>query len=409
MLEDLKKIFEKKNFFVFLIGLFSLIKIRVLGTFGISELLIFGLYFFYVNPFLWLKDKGVSRFFIVALLWLVGVFFSDRYNGTNMVDSLKGFFNVFFLLLLIPFVYWALYDKPHRMLYFWVGNAISGLIGFYVQKSVNLDEVGFGIWRVYAWHYPFIALSGILYYKRKILLSCAVIEGFAIWSLFNLSRNIFLTVTISVCVILFIYSLSNYKLTAKVYRYKQQSLKLLFMLGIALWGVSTTYEFLASNKVLGERAYTKYYMQKHSKLGLASGRSDFIQSVYLVSKNPIIGYGSYAKDNNRQLEDYYKSNGMLYNAVKLHEKMLPGHSYLMGGWVYAGILGLIFWIYIVILVIQYIREGILYNSELVGIATLLTFTMLWNIFFSPFQDRLNFLFYIIMVIITINSKKEYAE
>ena len=179
---------------------------------------------------------------------------------------------------------------------------------FYIQKSVNLDEIGFEVWRVYAWYYPFIVLSGILYYKGKTILSCIVIEGFAIWSLFNLSRNIFLTVTVSVC--------------------------LIFVLAIALLGISTTYEYLASNKILGERAYTKYYMQKHSKLGMASGRGDFIQSLYLVSQKPIMGYGSYAKDNNQLLEDYYKSNGMIYNSSKLHDKMLPGHSYLMGSWVY---------------------------------------------------------------------------
>lgn len=408
MVFGINRFADKKDIVVFFVGLFSLIKVRVLGTFGISELLIFGLYFCYVNPFLWLKNKGVTRLFLAALLWLIGVFLSDRYNGTGMVDSLKGFFNVFFLLLLIPFVYWALYDKPRRMIYFWVGNAISALIGFYVQKSVNLNEIGFEVWRVYAWYYPFIVLSGILYYRGKVLLSCIVIEGFAIWSLFNMSRNIFLTVTISVCVLLFINSLSRYELTERINRYKLQSIKLFMVLGIAFIGISVTYEYLASNKILGERAYAKYYMQKHSKLGLASGRGDFLQSIYLVAKQPIMGYGSYAKENNRQLEDYYKSNGLIYNSLKRHDKMLPGHSYLMGGWVYAGVLGLLFWIYVLIIIIRYLREGILYDYKLQGINIFLTFVLLWNIFFSPFSDRLNFLFYIIMVVVMLNSKKNYV-
>ena len=141
---------------------------------------------------------------------------------------------------------------------------------------------------------------------------------------------------------------------------------------------------------------------------MASGRGDFIQSLYLVSQKPIMGYGSYAKDNNQLLEDYYKSNGMIYNSSKLHDKMLPGHSYLMGSWVYSGILGFIFWIYIIFQIVKYSREGLLYDTQLVGINTLLTFATLWNIFFSPFADRLNFLFYIIMVILTIKTKEKYA-
>lgn len=408
MVFGINRFSDRKDIIIFIIGLLSLVKVRLLGTFGMSELLIFGLYFFTVNPFLWLKNRVVTKLFLATLLWTIGVFFSDRYNGVELVNSLKGFFNVFFLLLLIPFVYWALYDKPHRMLYFWTGNAISSLIAFYIQKSASMDEIGFEVWRTYAWYYPFIVLSGIFYYKGKILLSCIVIEGFAIWSLFNLSRNIFLTVTISICVILFIHRISKFDTVLKIIIYKQQSIKLLSILLIALLGISSTYEYLASNRILGERAYSKYYMQKHSKLGLASGRNDFIQSIYLISKKPIMGYGSYAKDNYRQLEDYYRANGLTYNTVKLRDKMLPGHSYLMGGWVYSGILGFIFWIYIIIQIIKYIREGILYDSRLVGINTLLTFAILWNIFFSPFADRLNFLFYITMVVLTLNSREKYA-
>ena len=133
MVFGINSFLNKKDILIFIIGLFSLIKIRVLGTFSISELLIFSLYFFSVNPFIWLKNKGMINLFLATLLWLAGVFLSDRYNGSNLIDSLKGFFNVFFLLLLIPFVYWALYDKPHRMLYFWIGNAISSLI--FTSKS----------------------------------------------------------------------------------------------------------------------------------------------------------------------------------------------------------------------------------------------------------------------------------
>lgn len=398
-----------KDILIFIIGLLSMIKVRILGTFGISELLCFGLYFCVANPFLWIKHKGVTHLFLVSFIWLVGVFISDRYNGNNINDSLKGFFNVFFLLSLIPFVYWALYDKLHRVIFFWAGNAISSLIGFYIFKSINLDEIGFDVWRVYAWHYPFIVIAGILYYKGKKFLSCIVAEGFAVWSLFHLSRNIFLTITIAICIILFIENIKENNLVERVNKFKHKSTNLLIILLIAFAGISSSYEYLASNKILGERAYTKYYMQKHSKYGIISGRGDFIESAYLVYKKPLVGYGSYARNNDKILNNYYKSNNISYNVAKLHDRMLPGHSYLMGSWVYAGILGFFFWVYVVIQIGKYLRDGLLYERQLVGLSALLTFATLWNIFFSPFADRLNFLFYIIMIILTLNSKDYYVK
>lgn len=400
---------DGKDFLVFIIGLFSMIKVRILGTFGLSEIFIFVLYFFVANPFIWLKHRGVTNLFLMACLWLLGVFISDRYNGTSMEDSLKGFFNVFFLIGLIPFVYWALHDNPRRMLCFWIGNAISSLFAFYIQKSVDLNEFEFDVWRVYAWHYPFMIFSGVLFYKGKTLLACMLVEGFAIWSLFHMSRNVFLTITLSVCVILFIKYIAKENLQEHIEAFKRKLIGLFLVLSIAGIGIGLAYEYLASNRILGERAYAKYYMQKHSKLGLVSGRGDFFQSVYLVSKNPIFGYGSYARNTDGALDDYYISNGISYNRVELHDNMLPGHSYLMGSWLFAGILGALFWIYIIFLIGKFFRGALLYDKELIGINVLLTFAVLWNILFSPFANRLNFLFYIIMIILTLNQQSQYVR
>lgn len=396
---------ERKDILIFIIGLFSNVTVRVLGTFGISEILCFVSYFVIVNPFLWKKHEGVTKFFLFALLWLVGVFLSDRYNGTNLINSLKGAFNVIFLIGLMPFVYWALYDRVSRILYFLIGAGISSVLNFYFQKSVGLDEVGFDVWRVYGWASLFSALSGVLYYKGKTLLSCIVLEAFAIWSLFHLTRNIFITSTLSVCVILFLNSVNNNDIGIqdKIRLIKRKFLPLLIVLGIACLGIDFTYEYLSGNGILGERAYEKYYMQKNSKLGLASGRSDFLQSLNVVKDQPLFGYGSYAMDEDGIQEEFSKRFNLENHKHKHEKSRLPGHSYLLGGWVYAGILGFIFWLYVLKLIFKFLRNGLFYETKLVGINVILTFSMLWNIFFSPFGGRLKFLFYIIMVILMINT------
>lgn len=399
-----EKFLSKKNCVVFIIGLFSFIKIRILGTLGISEILIIGLYIGLINPFSFLENKNVVHLYGMTFLWLLGVFISDQLNGTPIIDSLKGLFNVIFLLLLIPFVYWALYDKPSRMLFFWLGTGISSLIGFYFQKVPSLNLYEAEVWSVYAYYPLCIAISGLLYYNQKRFLSYLFIESFAIWSLWHMSRNVFLCMTIGVCLLIFMTNLKYLEFYDRIRFLKDKCLILILILCFSIFSIGYGYEYLASHKILGERAYQKYIMQHNSELGLLSARGDFFQSLELVSKKPIIGYGSYAKANSNMLT-YYSLDEKEFSK----DEILPGHSYLMGGWVYAGILGLIFWLYILRLIFKFLYIGLAYDLKLMGINILLICMMLWNIFFSPFSDRLNFLFFIMSLIIQTQYSKEYAK
>ena len=393
---------SEKDKFVFIIGLLSMIKFRLLGTFALSELIIFITYLFIGFRTEFSNSRRMNNLFILAILWCIGVFISDRINDINLIDSLKGIFNVIFIIILIPFVYWALEDKPQRMILFWIGNGLSSIFAFYFQRINLYSEFEANIWRVYAFYPAIIALSGLLYYKGRIILACLLTEIFAFWSLFNMSRNIFLSMTCAVSLILFIYWIKRHSVDG-ITMYKKKSLSLLIVFVSALIGVTYTYEFLASNKILGEPAYQKYIMQKYSKSGLASGRLDAFQSLYLVSINPIIGYGSYAKDKKELIRQFDKETNRDRN------DLLPGHSYILGAWVYSGILGGLFWVYILYLIFIFIKDKILLDDKLIGINALITFQMLWNILFSPFADRLNFLFFITLVIIQINLRKSEYE
>lgn len=391
---------SKKDWFVFIVGLFSMIKFRLLGTFALSELMIFTTYLFIGFRTKFTDNKRMNYLFVFAILWCIGVFISDRINDINLVDSLKGSFNVIFIIILIPFVYWALEDKPQRMILFWIGNGLSSIFAFYFQRIDLYNEIDANIWKVYAFYPAAIALSGLLYYKGRNVIACLLIEIFAFWSLFNMSRNIFLSMTCAVSLILFIDWIKQNSFN-RITMYKRKSLSLLIVFGIALIGILYTYEYLARNRILGEPAYQKYIMQKYSKEGLASGRSDAFQSLFLISKNPIIGYGSYAKDKNELIRQFDKGTNRDRN------DLLPGHSYILGAWVYSGILGALFWAYILYLIFIFIKDKILLDDKLVGINALLTFQMLWNILFSPFANRLNFLFFITLIVIQI--KLEISE
>lgn len=383
-----------KDLFVFIVGLTSMIKLRLLGTFGIGELIVFASYI-YINPLFVMRDKQIRRLMAFACLWLAGAIFSDLVNQANLIDSLKGAFNVIFLIMLIPFGYWALYDKPTRMLWFWAGIAISAILGFKYQQVNSLDKVATEIWQVYAIKWLFLFLGGWLYYKGRTKLAYIIIMGFAVWTLYNMSRNIFLTFTLATVLTIFIGKVDENNKSYKYWRYRNSLVKIAIIILVAFIGIKYTYETLAANGTLGERAKIKYEMQSNSEIGLASGRIDFLASLYAISKRPIIGYGSYAKDDG-VTESFYK---MIGNQSITKLNYIPGHSYILGGWVYAGILGLFFWIFVLKEIFTFMLNHIFNEPRLLYINMLLTATYIWSILFSPFSNRMNFVIFIITIII----------
>ncbi|MBQ6187232.1 MAG: hypothetical protein IJK49_04745 [Prevotella sp.] len=392
-----------KDILIFIIGLFAYVKIRFLGTFALSEIII--LVFTPLIPiFLYRTNRDVRRFIHFACLWLLGVIISNIWNEISYTENIKGIFNVALLILIIPFIYWILYDKPQRWLYYFIGYSLSHLYNFYYQQSFD-SIFDYETWRVYAYYPLFIFIASLFYYIGRKKISYLIIGAFGVWSLFNNSRNIFLSQSLAIFILIYISRFKGHPNSFKQYFKRNQILLLLFFVA-GLFSISQTYENLANNKVLGERAYKKYIMQKNSERGLASGRSDFFESLYLVSKNPAIGYGSYAKDKNRTAYNYRKQ----YNKHSKYEStdILPGHSYILGAWVYSGILGFIFFAFVLYLMLKsFISGAALYDRRMTGIYIYVTFMFLWDILFSPFQNRINLVFYIITIILlmTLNNER----
>ena len=384
---------KEKNWFVFIIGLTAMIKLRILGTFAIAELIAF-VSLFFIPIELYKENPTVNKLFKFAFLWLVGVIISDFWNDTSLEDALKGTFNVVFLIALIPFVYWALYDKPQRLMYYYAGFALSALYNFYSQKASDLDFLGFQVWRVYGFYPLAVFVASYLYYKDRHLLSYICIIGFGVWGLFNMSRNVFLNQTLAVVLLLYTNRFNSENIYDRISSYRQNIIQLFIMLIIGFGLIDFTYETLAENGTLGESVHQKYIMQKYAKNGLASGRGDALLSIYAISKNPIIGYGSYAKDKTNFINKHIIATGGIH--TRKNNDFIPCHSYILGTWVHTGLLGALFFFFILQYLWHIVKSGLLlYDSEVVGLYMYLLMVALWDILFSPFDNRINLLFFII--------------
>lgn len=397
----------KKNILIFIIGVLSVIKIRVLGTFAVSEVL--ALCFLPFMPVAeCVRNRKLLMFVIMAFLWLVGLVIADIVNESSIENSMKGAFSIIFLIGSIPFVYWLLNDDIRRILYFWSGVAVSSVLLLYfpvgyINNTDNLDY-----FRIYNILPLALASGGILYYKGYKYSSYILCLGFGVFALFQESRHIFLLMNIAV-VLAFVYNILHGKLQGHSGRYNLRFLGgALLLTGIVIGLSAGIYSGLASRGYMGERARAKYELQSSSNIGLLSGRRDFLISLYAGWCNPWIGYGSYA-------EDEYDFTAKVINSIEEPEeaprymsgwpssKLIRTHSHILGAWVHGGILGLLFWIYVLMTIALFVRKGIVSSGRLYFFYVLLTAFMVWDILFSPFANRMQFVVYFVSILIVLQS------
>ena len=385
-----------KDWLILLLGLLSLIKVRVIGTFGLCEPIMVALL-----PYIIFKHRSIFRnrrlliLLSLCLLWLIGATISNIFNHSSDLDFLRGDGSIALYTAIIPVAYWCLYDKPKRVIYFFAGLAISAILHYYIQERPIMPERQAYKWIVYAFQYAIILIASLCIWKRRLSpVAYIILLSFGVWGLFHFSRNTFLVFTFATVLIFFAALIK--KLTANPFaaqRAFNSNVFLLFViLGITFFGVKTTYEQLASSGSLGEWPQEKYELQKSSPVGLASGRKDFIISWEVIKESPLLGYGSYAKD--KDLLAYRKARALdlLYpyeveQADKATELFLPGHSHILGAWVYNGILGLPVWLYSLFLIALFFLKALYRQPSIAPILIVWSMLTVWDILFSPFANR----------------------
>ena len=369
-------------------------------------------------------SHGVKKMWKLMLLWLISAIVTDLYRETPLLDMIKGLTSLLFLMSLVPFAYWALYDKISRIFVFYLGSVVSTQLTFYLISS----QTEFGsadVWQTYSYLAVLNGLAVFVYWKGNHLLSYVLLVSIGFFALFGGSRNVFLICIISV-ILLYNIDLSMTKTShlnkdnntlPTIKNYQTRLVRLVFVLLIGLFFISTTYEYMAANGILGEEAYGKYMKQKDSDVGLASGRLGTIMDIDLIMKSPIIGYGSYAKDYTGYVERYYIEHNIQYHSSRFNidvdsvENMLPRHSRMFGMWMWHGIGAGVFWLFIFILFIKTLKNGcFLLEPKLLCYSIFTIFTEFWDNLFSIMADRLPpIFFWVFLILINEQFKQFYAN
>lgn len=391
---------KRKDYFIFFAGLIGTFSLRILGTFYLIEILAFVSYLF-IPWRRYARNPRMVKLLKFAFLWLLGAIFADLWNHTGQTEMLKGWFNIIFFIGLLPFVYWALEDNPKRWIWYVAGNGISSLLSFYTVRGENFADRAYEIWQLYAWGPFVIGCASVLYYRGKHKLAMLTYLGWAFYSLYGGSRNMFLNISLAVCIMYMVDKFKERSLGEKIVRFKSKLIPVFVGLLIGALCVDTIYENLASTGALGDYAYEKYMQQKYSSGNmLQNGRAETFLGLEIVMQNPIIGYGSFATYKSGMFDsgDITNKLNSYYDGVDV--EYLPSHSHVVGYWLYHGILGGLFWMYILFLMWKLFKSGaFMYEPKLIGHCLYFTVAVLWAICFSPFGQRAPMAFYIAYLIV----------
>lgn len=397
------------------IGLATCFILKVVGEIPGGELLLipFAPILFVIHPKRILGTKRHVRILIFTGLWLVGQVVTDIYRHTAIVDWARADASIIALGLDFICLAGLLTHSERRKAIFAVSLAIGSLLSTKISPSAALDS--------YPWKFGYafgVILLGVFicchfYEKRQYLIAGFILAALIAINLAFDYRSPVLDLMITMTLLLPVIPerVGNFQLLPKIGSIQRIWVLACFALiggGLASYLVT----HLAESGVLGYNAQMKNAEQSQNKYGiLIGGRPEVLVSSRAVLDSPILGHGSWAKDVKYvdmllDIQDKYGVGVQVDPQEKeeVLEGLIPAHSHLMTAWVWAGILGALYWAYVLGLTLKAIVRASLRPTRLTPLYVYVLVSFIWDILFSPLgaTGRIDTIFYIICALDILN-------
>jgi hypothetical protein len=338
-----------------------------------------------------LLRREFAMIYILMALWLFGLVIADAYNNTPVVDRMRGTALIIFFALDLASLTILLGHNQRRQLLFLVGHTIGSLSFVKLQPNAASAD--------YPWKFGYaqgvtllvMLVASYYYNRRRYLVSVMLILGICATNLIFNYRGPVLELLIALVLVHPIVPerVGNLRIlpASRIVR-----TFVLVILTIGAAGTARELVHLVTQfGIVDEDAQAKNEAQAQGGNLLLGGRPEFAVGLRAALDSPIIGHGSWAKD-----PKYYE---MLYDAlvesgeqdeqrggdiISGGDPLIPAHSGIVNAWVWAGIFGLVFWIYIVWLVMNGVLNIALMRPPFAPLYMWLVISMFWDIFFSPF-------------------------
>lgn len=398
----------------FLLGLGTYTKVFFLGCVAITELVCFALApFIFIKTYKDLKHDGFLRFLTLVLLSMVGGIVATLVAGNGMYMLRNHMARLYAIFSVVVVFHMLLRQQLQGLRWFFVGACLSSIISIFIlnpeahvsQAGVWVEQMGVEeviegnmFWMQRLRSFMDIFISGFYFETpMPMLIAFPILYVVVLAATTETGRAASMTVLIGWGLILLAGKSSGKMLRVKKY------FPILILCGIFfMFSVKGMYTFAARNDLLTEKATRKFENQTKDGAGfmqiLMKGRVHFFIGLDACIKNPVLGYGCFPLDKdgirekfyNKYGDDSYYQSQMRYirKFGRARQDLIPAHSYIVGAWVNYGIFGLLMWGYVLLLAINHYRRYIVAIPQWYGYFALSVPTLIWDIFFSPFTERI---------------------
>lgn len=333
-----------------------------------------------------LNRRSPRTFLIFGIVWLMAQGATDFIRATPFQDYARGWAMIIFTLVNFAALYTLISEYHRRIIFCALGFAVGGLLTFFLNPNAFAAAVP---WK-FGFGYPITLLAVLaavrLNERRSLRLAFVITAAAAAINLYegfrSLAGECFLAATYLVLM-----SRNRRRSNRPTQASPGLTLVACAALGLSVAALLRIYGYCASNGLLGDAARQKYEMDDSGNYGLlVGGRPDFFTGLEAALDSPIIGHGSWAKDWR-----YASSQGALLTDLgyrdtggSLGSWLIPSHSYLIGAWVDAGIVGALFWLWVLSLPLRVLARLSATDEPFAPLIAFLATGLIWDVLFSPF-------------------------
>lgn len=400
----------------FLLGLGS--KLQIISSLSFTELFVYtAAPIILFKEYQHLKKNGMLTFFYLSVAVACGCFIASMCNHTRFDYFLRGMAVTTLLPCTIIVGHWMLRRDMAGFKWMLVGGALSSILcTFMFQQAVEVSMLAGGesgasavqsimsgpIFWISRLNATLLAIPKGWYINCPMVVSAGIPLFMAAFSVLTSAsgRSAALGALATVGFVL----LGGRK-PSTIRRNICNRFWILIAMGIfGIFLAKFAYQTSAEQGWLGEKAQKKYESQtkgdKSMKALILGGRMASFCGLIACVDRPIIGFGPWAKDeggyvdeflrryaNAEDYEDYIATRLYYHSKGMVESGLIPGHAYITEFWLWYGIFGLLFWLYVMFVLLRYLKEDCWAVPQWYMWLAASIPGYFWGIFFSPWGDR----------------------
>ena len=393
--------------FVLIMPATLFVKVHVVGEFFLPEAL-----FLLALPQLLLDrmrqrlDRLTAITIVLALAWLWAEVASDIYVTSAPHDYLRGWANIGFTITnLLAMAILLRGDKDLYVLAGW-GLVAGGILEAFISPS-TLDSAN--LWK--------FGLAGPVttgvalavsrdWSAARNMVPTAAMAGTAVLNLILGFRSL-----AGICVLAASYLFAQ--LVARRAEWREERSSIVRVAAVCAVGFVVGFGFfklygqLAASGSLGPAAQRTYAAEENpasrlSRFGpfgiLLNGRAEDYGSLLAIRDSPLIGHGSWAHG-----ERYVQAvrDAVAPGPWTQVDDEIPTHSELLGAWVDAGVVGALFWFWLLWLAFRLLSSLYRRVEILSPVLVFISLLLIWDELFSPYgaERRLTVPYFVLLIML----------